>query len=237
MKLFVYALVMGALILPADTMADNSGWYMAIDAGQSHFNDVANQAPQWFVGFDPGVSPLSTQTNYTDNDIGYRLAAGYQFDDYWGVEAGYVNLGQATYNYNDVYSGSGLFVCGMSCMNNYNAHGTLKDQGWSLVITGAYPLNQHWMAFARAGAFNGRMELEDLAIPIVTSGYGNTSIPDNTSRTGTNTNPAYGIGVKYLFLDNLAVRLAWDRYLNLHVDSRTGIYDIDLLSLGIVYEF
>lgn len=232
-------------LLPAATLADNSGWYIAADAGQSHFTGIAGQGPQWVNSavYNRDVYVVKgPTTTYTDNDAGSRLSAGYQFNSYWGLEVSYVDLGQATAAGNGVVAANlpldvpNFFV--FSGFNTYNVNAKLSAQGWGLAVTGSYPFNDHWSVFARAGVIDARVELDlDSTITTQATQGGTFGVPPNTSMASTNWKGTYGLGVKWSFVDHWTLRLGLDRYANLGDSSSTGTYSVDLASLGIVYSF
>ena len=220
-------------LLPAAASADNSGWYIAADAGQSHYTGLGD------------VSGIITTFNA--NGTGYRLTAGYQFNLNWGLEASYVDLGQASGNGTGNVYGVPPLGCDIVCVfDQYNVK--LMTHGWAFAVTGTYPFLNRWSVFVRVGIIDARSELD----------INNTPIPPNTSATSTNLKSTYGLGVNWSFVDHWALRLGWDRYANLgdssgtspyflvvnpgnstfqYCCSSTGTYNVNLVSLGIVYSF
>jgi len=76
------ALVVGIVVAVATplAMAEGSGYYIALDLGQSKFKEQCTG----FVG------------SCSDTDTAFRAALGYQINQSVGVEGAYVNAGQAT---------------------------------------------------------------------------------------------------------------------------------------------
>ncbi|MGA9852204.1 MAG: outer membrane beta-barrel protein [Gammaproteobacteria bacterium] len=225
----IVILAAGLIFLPAIALADNSGWYIAADIGQSHFPNLAAPAAQFF-------NPYTA--TYTNNDTGYRLTAGYQFNSYWGLEASYVALGEsgATDNIvvNQTVLGLGSLSCGYLCSTDYNVNAKLKAHGWTVAVTGTYPFTDKWAVFGRAGVIDARVELDVNEIP---DGGGVPGTPSETNSSSMNWKGTYGLGASWAFVENWALRLDWDRYANLGDNSKTGTYNVNLASLGIVYRF
>lgn len=209
--------------LPVVALANNSGWYVAADVGQSHF--TGNEYP---------TNTFFTHVPFTDTDSGYRLAAGYQFNSYWGLEAGYLDLGQITGKEDYVNPGHCTLFC--FAPSSYYINENFKSHGWSIEFTGTYLFNEHWSVFAHAGAIDARSDSNVYYTPIPP--YESGEQPFNTSYDSTNWGSIYGFGVNWVFADKWGVRLSWDRYSNLgNNDNFAGTYSVNLATLGVVFWF
>jgi|SRR5487761_588657 len=220
-----HIVILGAamVFLPVTALADNSGWYVAADVGQSHF--TGNEYPK---------NTFVTRAPFTDTDTGYRLAAGYQFNSYWGLEASYLDFGQITGKEDYVNPGGCMQVC--FAPSSYYINEGFKTYGWSFEFTGTYPFNEHWSVFARAGAIDARSDsnVSDTPIPPYESGEQTFY----TSYSSTNLSSTYGFGINWAFADRWGVRLSLDRYSNLLDDHNfSGTYSVNLATLGVFYRF
>ena len=227
--------LLGALaLLPATAMADDD-WYMAAYLGQAHLTGGGGPAKQWIAQAQSGLSitqPPAPLDN-SDNGIGSRLTVGYVFNWYWGLEGGYVNLsGPTATGTNTVNSGVLGYDYGIV------ANASLKTDGWTVVANVTYPLvaDNTWALYGRAGVFDAHTSLN--LNTVAPNGFviGTPTKPANEDISNTSWKSTYGIGVKVALDNNWSVRLGWDRYPRLG-NSATGIYSINLASLGMVVRF
>ena len=64
------------------------------------------------------------------------------------------------------------------------------------------------------------------------------NFPTSASDAGTNrSNGVYGIGGEFSLSDSFGIRVEWSRYAGVGSDDITGDVDIDLISLGLRYNF
>ena len=99
----------------------------ALVAGQAsaQMSSTKMSAPQLYVGAGAG-------TVKNDNrEDSWKLYAGYQFDQTWGAEVAYNDLGQ--------YRGADV-------------------ESWSLAGTGTMPMNEKWALHAKLGATSNRTD-------------------------------------------------------------------------------
>lgn len=210
------------VFLPAVALADNSGWYVAADAGQSNF-----------IG--TGDVPSLVSVHFTSASSGYRLSSGYQFNTYLGIEVGYVDLGQVTGSTYFVTPLNGPGPLCVPCQFSYDINATLKGRGWTFELTGTYPITNNWFVFARAGVIDARSEVDAYYTPI--SPWEATEQPFDLNHVSTDWDSTYGLGVDWSFAEHWAARLSWDRYSSLGQSGITGTYSVNLASLGIMYRF
>lgn len=232
--------VLFSAALPVAALASQPHWYVAVDGGQSHYTGIAGTSGQWL-----SIRPLPPQGMVIDssqaslqrsgsNDTGYRLIVGYQFDRYFGIEGGFSDFGQVQGN------GSGSVVMAPTAgilpleqIATYANSEKLRVQGWELAGTVSWPLGQSWSLFGRAGVFNShtRLEVSSTSAPPAPGGLAPNFIKVSNSKWV----PTYGVGVNFSPIDHWAVRLGWNRYAHLGDRGTTGRFDVNLLSVGIVY--
>ncbi|MBZ6071546.1 OmpA family protein [Aeromonas schubertii] len=91
-------------------------------------------AGDWYLGGGAGLSVGHDMGDYGSDvdkeDTAYNLFAGYQFNDYFAGELGYLNTGSWKSNL-----------------------GTLKSDGATLSAIGRYPLNDRFSLFAEGGGY------------------------------------------------------------------------------------
>lgn len=220
MRLLCLAILTGGWAFASlAAQAGNPGWYVGVDAGQSRFS-----------GLDANGSPTYPSTA-SQTDSGYRLSAGYDFNPYLGVEAGYVNLGK-------VAGSANLAALPIVCLPPTaecslmpsEVSANLKTHAWTLEFVGSFPFGDEWLLFGRAGGVRANSEL----ISHESFSNNTTSTSDWTSSDFDGT---YGLGLQWSFANDWAARLSWDRYASLGHDLPIGKFDVNLTSLGIVYQF
>lgn len=116
MKLKV--LVVGIAMAVAAPLAMAEGFYGAFDLGQSKVKDAC-------AGIPAGVACSNT-------DTAYRLAAGYQVNENFGVEGAYVDSGAIS------ASGLGVTV-------------NMKNTEWQLAAIGTLPVGNGFSVIGKAG--------------------------------------------------------------------------------------
>jgi len=188
-------LVLGALVAAPPAWAQ-PGFYIGASAGSSSFeNDI--------------TTGLITSGTVDTTSSGFKLFGGYQFNEYFGLELAYVDLGKAT------YSGSffGAPVTG----------GKVEVWGLNLSAVGTLPLNPTFSLFGKVGLFAWEAKAKD------TTG----GVPFSDTVSGGDF--SFGAGVNVRFTKNLSARVEWERFGLTGYDFDLG--NADLLSLGIAYNF
>jgi OOP family OmpA-OmpF porin len=146
----------------------------------------------------------------SDSDTGYKIFAGYMFNGYFGLEAGYVNFGEEKDHFG-FDGGEGLFNVGVSG----------KANGHTFEVIGALPLGPV-QVFAKAGViyFNGKAKAQG------TDGFTTVDSKEDFNST----DPTGGIGVLYN-IGHFGIRAEGEIY---DVSDASDLY---LLSIGAQYTF
>lgn len=202
-------LVVLAAIASPCLMAQDSGWYIGGNVGQSRAKID-----------DPRIIKSLTGSGFTvtsiiddDRKTGSKWFAGYQINKYFALEGGYFDLRKFGFVAATVPSGT--------------LTGDIKLTGYNLDLVGTVPLTDRFSAFARVGANNA--EAKD---HFVGTGFVNVINPNPRKR---DTNVKYGVGLQYAFNDALAMRVEGERY---RVNDAVGNKgDVDLISAGLIYRF
>ena len=198
-----------ALIGSSLAMADDSGWYIGGNLGQSRakiddpriIDDLLNA----------GISTTSMRDD--NRHFGYKLFGGYEFDKYFALEGGYFDLGKFGFTANTVPA-AGLT-------------GNTKLKGMNVDLVATLPLTERFAAFGRVG-YNYAYAKDTFA------GYGAVIVrkPERSEHSG---NYKFGAGLQYAITESFAVRLEAERY---RVNDAVGNKgDVDLFSTGLVYRF
>lgn len=96
-----------------------------------------------------------------------------------------------------------------------------EAKGWAMEGIGMFPAGKSFLLMVRGGLFR-----HDFDTTLSTTGGTNDSVADIT----------YGAGLQYGVGPGVNLRLEWQRFEGLG-SQRTSEGDIDLLSLGVLYQF
>lgn len=201
-----HRLLLGAIIAaslaPAANAAD-AGFYAGVSAGYSKVDfDVAAYNSALTNAGAVGVS-----TNSDDSDTGFKVFAGYQFNPYLGIEAGYTDSGEVSLN--------STFVGGAATIK---AEGT----GWQGSVVGTLPISNSISAFGKVGFFAW-----DLDATIAATGPGGTA---SGSASTDGTDHVLGAGLNWKLNNTTGIRAEWERY-------RYDDTDNDFFSVGVSFRF
>jgi OmpA-OmpF porin, OOP family len=204
--------VLGGVILMTAKPAlseDQSGLYVGASVGQSQANIAKGE-----IVADLLQSGLTTNSFRKDEtDLGFKLLAGYQFNQYVSLEGGYFDLGEFGYKATTTPAGSST--------------GELGFKGWNLDLLGMLPVFERSALFARIGAQRGETDV------VYTDSGAVTTLDPRSSKT--DINYKFGFGFQYGVTDALALRLEAERY---RMDDAVGNDgDLDMISAGFIYRF
>jgi OOP family OmpA-OmpF porin len=164
------AMALGLIAMPA-LAADDQGFYAGAGAGQLS------------VDFSGDID--GTLFSFDDSDTAFRVFGGWQFNENFGLEAGYVDGGSAT--------------------ETFNIEGTDVDvdidvTGIDLLLRGILPMGESFFAFAQAGVIFWDADFKASAL--------GTSESDSDSGEDL----AYGAGIGFNFSENAGVRAEYMIY-------------------------
>lgn len=197
-------LVLSASVSVPALAADDSGLYLNVDAGTMKFSNAQSQF---------GTSSFSDVTAAT-------LGAGYRFNRYLALEAGYSSAKDS----NITTSGLGV---------NYAEK--LKSSSRQLALMGILPLGDAFRLYGKLGAAKTRLEYSGLTAA--------TGAPTVTqSMAASKTNRLWGLGVQLNAGRHLGIRL---QYLDLGKVQLPGPFaggaapniGVTITSLGLVLAF
>ncbi|UXI69490.1 outer membrane protein [Tahibacter amnicola] len=159
-----------------------------------------------FIEGRVGRSDLDS-LGYNESDNAFAINGGYRWGSF-GVEGGYVDLGQV----DQLYYLSPTF----------HSRGSTELSGWTLGGNGHFNLNDHWYLSARAGLFHWKADYRYLD-------------SDGTRGAGdiTDTDWYAGVGVGYDINANWGVGLNYD-YFKVGAGSSNNV---DKLSISTEYRF
>ncbi|MEO6353415.1 MAG: OmpA family protein [Burkholderiaceae bacterium] len=200
-------LVALAVIASPFAAAQDAGWYVGANVGQSRADIDDDRISSGLLG--SGFTGVSIADD--DRDVGYKLFGGYKFNKYFAVEGGYFNLGEFGYTATTVPAGT--------------LNGNIKLQGLNLDLVGMLPITEKFSAFGRVGVNYAQAR----------DSFTGTIVVANPNPHKRDTNLKVGLGLQYAFTDSLAMRAEVERYRINDAIGNKG--DIDLISVGLLYQF
>jgi OOP family OmpA-OmpF porin len=142
----------------------------------------------------PSVSTTISGVAFTGSadkktDTGFKLYGGYNFNQNWGIEGGYNDLGDS-YSAKGTIGGTPYTITGMKGYNVYFAG------------TGTLPMTNEFSLFAKLGVASNHTD------------GGTVTVAGTTGTVGseTHTDLLFGVGLSYAFTKNWAARLEYENY-------------------------
>jgi OOP family OmpA-OmpF porin len=158
-----------------------------------------------------GATGLSSSDDGSGNQ--WRLQAGYKFNPYFAVEAGYIDLGKADYK--------ARFAGG-------SAKGSEKAGGVDLALLGIYPVTDNISVFGKVGL---------VAAKVTTKLSSGAPAALHVNDSSTEVRPLFGAGATYSVMKNVDLRFDYDHVSNLGNSGKSAKMDDDMVSAGISYSF
>lgn len=203
-----FSLLTLALMATPLAMAQDAGWYAGGNIGQSKASIDDARITSGLLGSGLIAGPI----NDDNRDRGFKLFGGYQYNQYFSVEAGYFDLGRFGFT---------------TTTPTGTLSGDIRLKGLNLDAVGSFPITEKFSAFGRIGVAYARTQDH-----FGGTGAVNVLDPNPSSR---DTHLKVGLGVQYAFTDALSVRAEIERY---RVNDAVGNKgDVDLASIGLVYRF
>lgn len=144
-----------------------------------------------------------------DSDSTYSIGAGYKINQYFGVEAGYQNLGQVSY----AWSGAGTINYRGNVIVGTGALNISADiDGFYLGPTASFPINDQFSVNARAGWY--RWEADGKASFTAAGTFNGTAFAAGATATDSakGTDTYIGIGASYQLYKNVGINLGYTEY-------------------------
>lgn len=181
--------------------------------GAVFFLPFTAQAEGAYVGFNAGRAnqkiTFYDDGSYKDSATGYKLYGGYEFNQYFGVEGGYANMGKAKFPF---VSDTGTGVS------------DVKTNAFYVAATGTIPINEQFSVFGKLGFSRNSTKIRDVET-VVKYEYKQTR-----------TTPLIGIGATYKFSNMLAAVVEYEDYGKV-VKDVGGSMKTNLFSVGLRYKF
>ncbi len=202
MRKTVGLLVLVLLFAAQSGFAAENGWYAGLGVGQS--------------SIDTGIKATSGTASVDEEDLGYKVFAGYEFNKFIAVEGFYFDAGEATITANSgdvVADGNTSLVIPV---DDFKA--SIEGQSFGLIGVIGYPVHQYFYPYAKLGFHKWDTEIAVSAPGVV------VSVEDD------GTDMVFGVGFRMDVTDSVSVRGEFERY---DYDGE----DVDFLSAGLMYRF
>jgi len=217
------------------------GFYAGVEAGvdNTHYDaaDLLSEARTANI-YNTGISSLTTpynpifiNGNVDDQGVGGRIFAGYQYNPFFAVEAGFTQFHKTTFvgAADNVISRK---VSGGTSSSFDQYSGELTEHAIDVVGKLTYPMQYGFGVFAKLGAAFIASD-RHINTTLITSG--GSAIPQNTFYTKSYQaiRPTYGAGIDYTIPNSsLDVDVAYSE-----IAGGGGISRAGLISLGISEKF
>jgi OmpA-OmpF porin, OOP family len=209
-KLHVLCLASLAALGSAPALAQNAGHFYGgagLGQAQSKIDDDRINAALISAG------ATSTSITHDQHDASYKAFGGYQFNPYFGMEAGYFNLGEFGFK-STTTSPTGTL------------DGRIKLTGMNIDMVGTLPVNDQLSLLGRVGMHNARARDTFTSTGFVVS---------QTNPEKKENNYKVGFGFSYKFSQSMSLRGELERYRINDAVGNKG--DINVASLSLVFPF
>ncbi len=221
----VSAALCASLGFAGTASAADEGWYVVGFAGEASAQNVSQGSLDQNtvdVFGSVGLSIVDATSTLDDSDTGFGLAGGYQVNRNFAAELAYVDLGEISYSANGtVTDGVDDFDAGLGL--DQSASGPVFS------VLGIVPIGERFSVFGRLGVALMSVDA-DATVSIDGESASDSAGTDRS-------NLVYGIGGEFSINRRFGVRLGWDRYAEVGSDDLAGEVDVDLISLGLRYNF
>lgn len=203
------------------TGASGADWHVGGSVGLSHI-DVSSSAIE--EGFRVDDDFVATATSLDDADVGWKLFVGYRLLPILALEAGYLDLGRATFDTTIVDAPPPF-----DDITPFDIRGRADGKGPTVSGVLHLPLTPRVQAMARAGLFRWKTNFTE-------------RLPDTQTtrvdRSEEDIDLQYGLGIQFALNDEFGARLEWERLedVGAGIGGRSG-RDVDFFSLGLTFGF
>jgi OmpA-OmpF porin, OOP family len=218
---FLAGLALGCVLSTPVLAEQYSGAYFSIWGGAGMTDLPSRSTLDEYFNLDPsrpGASKLD------DTTTAWGALIGYRFNKWLGAEVGYVNLGEAKYDFSGVIgtpSGDASYIGGYR----------FSSAGPSAAVVGFMPVGEHVEFNARAGVFYGDTRQ--------TIRFYDVALGENVGHDrsdASQTELFAGIGATWNISQSLAVRAEYQRFFDVGDDEKNYEQDIDVISVGVLFK-
>ena len=192
------------LVFSASVFAEEGKFYVGASGGKA---DI-----------ETGVSGTTGTANLDEDDTGWKVYAGYKWDNNFGLEFNYANFGEASLSGNN---GDQFVLDGATY--EFTANGVnidLEGTTFGLALTYSLPvIDDTFFIDAKVGAHSW-----DADMTVSADAAGSVKLSDS------GTDPFYGLGLTYQITEEFGAKVEFERY---EFDKD----DVDYISAGLTFSF
>lgn len=221
-----------ATVQPALSDEIQPGFYLGLGAGESSFDIEGAELDGVVLNalFSQGLLVTSGSSSFEDSDTTLAVFAGYHFNPYIAVEAGYLDLGAAEYRSTGIVNPPGPVLSAPAAVNV-----DVESTGFTLAGLGSLPLGNVVNLHGRLGLFFAQTDLS-VAVRVASTSGSDTETLDSIGAF-------FGVGAGFNFGEHWSLSVDWTRYDNVgdededdDVTTEAG-FDIDALSVSAAFRF
>ena len=196
-------LLIALLLTSSSVFAEDGKFYIGASGGKSYV--------------DGKISALTGTANEDDDDTAWKIYTGYQWDNNFGIELHYADLGD--------YALSG---------NNGDTFVDATGTTFTFIANGV-KLTEEVISYGASLTYSVPLMDTGFFVPLkVGFHHWDIDYADDLTGSGEDDNDlTYGVGLAYEFNENFAIRAEYERF---QLDS-DDIDDIDLVTAGLTVSF
>lgn len=208
------------------TADDRTGFYINGNLGQAQYDIAQEDLDDITISaFEAaGAAVLDGESSFDDEGTPFSFVAGYRFNRYLAVEAGYLDLGEAKY-----HSEGFVDPPGPIAFMDASLDLDISAEGPTLGVVAFAPISDRFDLHARGGVFFADVGFDMRA----TAGTATES--DDFSASSEDF--YLGAGAAYHFTDHLAVTLDFISFMDVGDEEETGEGTVNSLTAGLTYRF
>lgn len=178
-----------------------------------------------------GATISNLDVSSDDSDTAWKIFFGARANEYFGVEAFYVDFGKFTQDFSaDISFGAN----GESVSGTLGADAAYEGDAYGLAVLAGVPLSDRFNVFAKLGFSQWNVDLAAEATFDGTVGGEPLVVSERESDDDDGTDLMYGVGASVRFTDALGARVEWERF---EIDAFDDSVDVDLISAGVEFVF
>lgn len=207
--------------------AGGEGFYIGGGVGQAHYDDsLPGQISDAYRDYDEYAFVSANLRD--DKDQAWKLFGGYRFAPWFGVELGWVDLGEARSNFvlDSLLPGSDARA---------DIDGFYDVSGATATVFGELDFSDSLSGIARVGVFHAESDYSE-------GGVDANDEPHSYRHSQSDLETTAGLGLNLRMSARWDLRLDWDRYFDVGErfalnEDGNGSFDVDLVALSVAYRF
>jgi hypothetical protein len=234
MRRAIQAMACGACLASTQvTLADEvrPGFYLGAGVGNASFDIDKSRIDDANLARFPNPFRVENYRSTLDDGGNSRaFLAGYHFNRYLSVEAGYIDLGSAEYGAN-----ADVFFPGAPRPDGLSANVTVDSTGYTLAGLGRLSIGNVFDLHTRVGVLVAQTERRERRRV--------NQARTDFSESLDSTEAFYSVGAGFNVAQHWSLSVDWTRYVDVGDESDEdptaveGIFDVDALSFSAMYRF